>query len=56
MADTRGRNPADLVKHYTDLIMAERVKLEEALAAIAEYADQLRRVAEDAGRKLIGRG
>jgi hypothetical protein len=55
MADARSRNPADLVKYYTDLILASRAKLEEALAEIAEYAEQLRRVADDAGRKLISR-
>jgi hypothetical protein len=55
MPDARSRNPADLVKYYTDLILDERRKLEEALAAIAEYAEQLRRVTEDAGRRLIAR-
>jgi hypothetical protein len=56
MIDRRSvKNPADLVKYYSDLIMEERRKLEEALAAISEYADQLRRVAEDAGQRLISR-
>jgi hypothetical protein len=49
------QNPADLVKYYTDMIVAERIKIEEALAAIAEYADQLRRVAADAGQRLLTR-
>jgi hypothetical protein len=49
------QNPADLVKHYTDLIIEERRKLEEALAAISEYANQLRRVADDAGQRLLTR-
>jgi len=55
MATRTQGNPADLVKHYSDLIMAERAKLEEALANIAEYANQLRRVADDAGRRLLTR-
>jgi len=55
MAAARNRSHADLVKHYTDLILEERHKLEEALAAIAEYAEQLRRVTEDAGQRLLAR-
>lgn len=55
MADARSRNPADLVKHYSDLIMEERRKLEESLAAITEYAEHLRRVAQDAQQRLLTR-
>jgi hypothetical protein len=51
----RTQNPADLVKYYTDLIVGERRKIEESLAAIAEYADQLRRVCNDAGQRLLTR-
>jgi hypothetical protein len=56
MVDARSRNPADLMKYYTDLIMEERRKLEECLANIAEYANQLQRVAHDAGQRLLTRG
>jgi len=49
------QNPADLVKYYSDLIIDERRKIYESLAAIAEYADQLRRVTSDAGQRLIAR-
>jgi len=55
MAVARNRSHADLVKQYTDLILEERGKLEAALAAIAEYAEQLRRVTEDAGQRLLTR-
>jgi len=55
MVDQRTKNPADLVKYYSDLIMEERGKLEASLAAIVEYAEQLRRVASDAGQRLISR-
>jgi hypothetical protein len=55
MAERRTPNPADLVKYYTDLISAERIKLEDCLAAISEYAEQLKKVADDTGRRLIGR-
>ena len=49
----RNANPADLVKHYTDLIMVERGKLEDALSNIAEYADALRKVTIETSRRLI---
>ena len=55
MVDKRTHNPADLVKHYTDLINEERLKMEECFANIVEYADQLRRVADDARQRLIAR-
>jgi hypothetical protein len=55
MVDARNRNPADLVKYYTDLITAERAKLEESLAAISEYADQLKRVTTDTYQRLLTR-
>ena len=51
----RTHNPADLVKYYSDLILQERAKLEECLAAISEYADQLKRVAADTQRRLLTR-
>jgi hypothetical protein len=51
----RSGNPADLVKYYTDLINDERRKIEEAFAAITEYADQLRRVGQDATQRLLSR-
>jgi hypothetical protein len=55
MVDARSRNPADLVKYYVDLIQEERHKLEECLAALTEYADQLRRVTQDAQQRLLER-
>jgi hypothetical protein len=55
MADARSRNPAELVKHYTDLITGERLKLEETLVNIAEYAEALRRVAVDTHQRLLTR-
>jgi len=55
MVEKRTHNHADLVRHYSELILEERRKLEEALAAISEYADQLRRVADDAARRLLTR-
>ena len=51
----RSRNPADAVTHYTRLIVEEQRKLQESLAAIAEYAEALRRVTEDTGRRLLTR-
>jgi hypothetical protein len=53
--DAKSKNPADLVKYYTDLILEERRKLEESLAAISEYANQLRRITDDTGRRLLSR-
>jgi ubiquinone biosynthesis protein UbiJ len=55
MIDKRARNPGDLVKYYSELIMEERRKIAESMAAIAEYADQLRRVADDTERRLLTR-
>ena len=55
MTNMRSRNPADLVKYYIELISEERQKLEESLAAITEYAEQLRRVAHDAQQRLLTR-
>jgi hypothetical protein len=55
MTDKRMTNPADMVKHLTDLILDERRKLEEALANISEYSEQLRRVASDTERRLLTR-
>jgi hypothetical protein len=56
MADRqRSTNPADVVTHYTELIMQERVKIAEAMANISEYADKLRRVADDTERRLLTR-
>jgi hypothetical protein len=55
MADARTRNPADLVKYYVDLINGERAKIDEALLAIAEYADQLRRVTLDTHQRMLTR-
>lgn len=51
----RTANPAEAVKHYSELILEERRKLEEAMAAIAEYAEQLRRVASDSEQRLLTR-
>ena len=53
--DLRKNNPADMVRQLTEAINVERQKLEEALANISAYAEQLRRVAEDAGRRLLTR-
>lgn len=51
----RMRNPADAVKYYTDLINEERVKLEEALAAITEYAKRLQQVTAETHQRLLTR-
>jgi hypothetical protein len=55
MVDARSRNPADLVKYYTDAIIAERIKIVDAMAAIAEYAEQLRRVTSETHQRLLTR-
>lgn len=51
----REQNPGDLVKYYSDLIIEERRKIAESMAAISEYADRLRRVADDTERRLLTR-
>jgi hypothetical protein len=55
MVDARSKNPAELVKYYVELIQDERRKLEEALAAISEYAAQLKRVTDDTAQRLLTR-
>jgi hypothetical protein len=55
MVDRRSQNPADQFKELTDLINEEIRKLEECLAAIAEYSQKLHAVSSDATRRLIGR-
>lgn len=49
------RNPADAFKYYNDLIQQEITKLEESLAAIADYSQKMHAVAQDTTRRLIGR-
>jgi len=49
------KDPADLIKYYTDQIMIERDKMMEALRTIAEYAEELRRITTDTTRKLLTR-
>lgn len=51
--DKRSQNPADIVVHYTELIMQERRKIAESMAAISEYADKLRHIADDTERRLL---
>jgi len=55
MADRRGRDSADNFKELTDRIAEERRKIEEAVAAIAEYSAALHRVAADTERRLLTR-
>jgi hypothetical protein len=55
MADSRTRNPADAVKFYVDAINAERQKIDDALMAIAEFAEQLRRVTMETHQRLLTR-
>jgi prefoldin subunit 5 len=51
----RTSNPADHIKRLVEAITESRQKLEEALAELADYSEQLRRVTSDAGQRLIGR-
>lgn len=53
MIDKRAQNPGDLVTYYSDLIIEERRKIAESMSAIAEYAERLRRVADDTERRLL---
>ena len=53
MADRRQHNPADLVSHLSEMIAEERRKIAESMAAISDYAEQLRRVADDTGQRLL---
>jgi uncharacterized protein YPO0396 len=46
----------DQVRQLIQQIEAERVKIEESLEAISEYAERLRAATTDAGQRLIGRG
>jgi hypothetical protein len=55
MADRRTHNTADAVAHLTNLIMEERRKIADSMAAISEYADQLSRLSEDTERRLLTR-
>jgi hypothetical protein len=55
MAEARLKNPAEAVKHYVSLINGEYAKIDESLQNIAEYADQLRRVAVDTHQRLLTR-
>jgi len=55
MVDARSRNPADLIKYYSELIMLERRKIEEALSAISEYAEQLGRVTNETQQRMLTR-
>lgn len=55
MAEPRSKNPAGAIKYYTTLLVEEQHKLQESLAAISEYAEALRRVTEDTGRRLLTR-
>jgi hypothetical protein len=49
------KNPADAIKYYVMLIVAEQQKIQDALAAISEYSAQLQRVTDDTGRRLLTR-
>lgn len=55
MATTRSQNPADLVKHYIDLIAESRRKLEESLSEISEYSERLHRITADTNQRLLSR-
>jgi hypothetical protein len=55
MVDRRGSNPADAIAHYTTLILREREKIAESMAAISDYADKLRHLADDTERRLLTR-
>jgi hypothetical protein len=52
----RRMTQTDQVRQLIQLIEAEKVKLEESLEAISEYAERLRVAAADATQRLIGRG
>lgn len=45
----------DTVRYYIELIQREKVKVEESLEAIREYADKLSAAAGEAQQRLIGR-
>lgn len=51
----RSQNPADLVKHYIDLIAESRRKLEESLSEIAEYSERLHRITAETSQRLLSR-
>lgn len=51
----RMQNPADLIKHFIDLINQEQNKIEESLAAIADYAEKLQHITEDSRQRLLSR-
>lgn len=51
----RARHPADAIIYYTRLIVEEERKIQESLAAIAEYSALLARVTEDTGRRMLTR-
>lgn len=48
-------NPADLLKHYTDMINVERANIEQSLRNIAHYGEQLTNIAVDTNQRLLTR-
>jgi hypothetical protein len=52
----RGLSQTDQVRQLVEAISIEKVKIEDALEAIREYAERLRVAAGDAQQRLIGRG
>jgi hypothetical protein len=55
-ARDRGLSQTDQVRQLVEAISIEKVKIEDALEAIREYAERLRVAAGDAQQRLIGRG
>lgn len=53
MADYRSKNPADQITFLIDAIGAKRDEIREALEAINQYADALKRVTQDAQQRLL---
>jgi hypothetical protein len=51
----RAVHPADAIKHYSDLIILEREKLDECLRNLTHFAEQLRRVTEETSQRLLTR-
>lgn len=53
--DKRAHNPADVIAHLTAMIVEEQRNIATSMAAIADYAEQLRRLTEDTERRLLTR-
>ena len=55
MPDLRRQSAPDQIRQLMEAISLEYGKLQECLANIAAYSDQMRRVTEDSQRRLLTR-